>query len=84
MQIEHMQAYDRFLDAIRLQLIVWRETEHRDFEEIAEKLGISARTARRRFKHPETLTLGELYAWCELYGKDAAALLAAALSGADA
>ncbi len=79
MQINNSQAFDRFLDAVRLQLIVWRETGNRDFDEIAEKLGISSRTARRRFRQPESLTLGELYAWCELYGKEASTLLAQAL-----
>ena len=70
MQIRHPQQYDRFMDTIKLTLILWRQQGTADFAQIAEKLGISERTARRRFQSPETLTLAELYAWCELCGKD--------------
>ena len=46
----------------------------------AAKLETSERTARRRFKYTETITLGELFAFCELYDKDPAELLKQAAS----
>ena len=75
MNIQHPARFDQFMDSIRLNLMLWRRAGRYDFNEVAEKLGTSERTARRRFKHPETMTLGELYAWCELYGKDPADVL---------
>ena len=83
MQIEHQERYDRFMDAVKLSLILWRRSSDGDLSEIAEKLGISERTVRRRFHSPETLTLGELFAWCEVCGKDALELLQTALREAD-
>ncbi len=78
MQIEETERYDRFMDTVKLHLILWRRSGRSDFPEIAEKLGISERTVRRRINSPETMTLGELFAWCELYGKDPTELLASA------
>lgn len=75
MKIEHSEKYDRFMDAVRLSLLVWRDRGGRDFSQLCDKLDMSERTVRRRFQHPETLTLAELYAWCELYGKDPCELL---------
>lgn len=75
MKIEHPEKYDRFMDAVRLSLLVWRDRGGRDFSQLCDKLDMSERTVRRRFQHPETLTLAELYAWCELYGKDPCELL---------
>ena len=83
MQIHDQERYDRFMDTIKLSLILWRRSGNSDFSEIAEKLGISERTVRRRFQSPETLTLGELFAWCEISGKDALALLQTAFREAD-
>lgn len=82
MQIEQLAQYDRFMDAIRLQLIVWREQQGGSFDTLCEKLDMSERTVRRRFRHPETLTLEEFFAWCELYGKDPAEILADAFRAA--
>ncbi|MBR7038449.1 MAG: hypothetical protein IKI21_04305 [Oscillospiraceae bacterium] len=82
MTINDTEKYDRFVDAVKLCLIRWRDGGIRDFAVIAKKLGISERTARRRFNTPGTLTLDELYAWCELYGKDPAAVLLQAFAEA--
>ncbi len=70
MKIDNQERFDRFIDAIRLNLIVWRDKGGIGFAELCNKLEISERTLRRRYRSPETLTLEELYAWCELYGKD--------------
>ncbi len=80
MKIDHREKYDRFIDAIRLNLIVWREMGGKGFDDICRKLGISERTARRRYRHPESLTLAEFYAWCELYGKDPCEMLVKAFA----
>ncbi len=79
MKIEDRESYDRFVDAIKLNLIMWRRSGAKDFSEISEKLDISERTVRRRYNTPGTLTLEELYAWCELYGKDPSEVLRGAL-----
>ncbi len=78
MQIEHEERYDQFMDTVKLSLLMWRKAGKFDFAKIAEKLGSSERTVRRRFQSPETLTLEELYAWCELYDKDPVELLCVA------
>lgn len=70
MKIQNQEGYDKFIDAIRLNLIVWREMGGKGFTELCEKLEISERTVRRRYRNPETLTLEELFAWCELYDKN--------------
>ncbi len=75
MQINDQEQYDRFIDTIKLNLIVWKRSAKKDYSEIAQKLETSDRTARRRFKYPDTMTLGELFAVCELYGKDPAEVL---------
>ncbi len=75
MQIENQTEFRRFIDTIKINLLVWRRTGDLSLEEIAEKLGTSVRTVRRRSNSPETMTLEELFAWCELYGKDPEALL---------
>lgn len=80
MKILHEERYDRFMDAVKLSFIMWRRSGKYDFSEISAKLGISERTVRRRFNAPETLTLGELFAWCELYEKDPVELLQRAFS----
>ncbi len=82
MKIVHQENYDKFIDAIRLNLIVWREMGGKGFDEVCEKLGISERTVRRRYRCPETLTLEELYAWCELYDKDPCEVLMKAFEAA--
>ena len=82
MQIENTERYDRFMDAVKLSFLLWRRSGAKDITEIARKLGMSERTARRRFQSPETLTLGELFAWCELYGKDPMELLQTAFTEA--
>ena len=69
-KIDHLESYDRFVDAIKLNLIMWRRNGNQDLSDISKKLAISERTVRRRFNTPGTLTLEELYAWCELYEKD--------------
>lgn len=78
-RIEAQAQYEHFIDAIKLSLILWRRTGDGDFAEVARKLGISERTARRRYNMPGTLTLQEFFAWCELYGKEPAELLRNAL-----
>lgn len=83
MQIENRERYDRFMDAVKLILILWRRSGNGDLSEIAAKLDISERTVRRRFHSPETLTLGELFVWCESCGKDLSELLLAACREAD-
>lgn len=83
MKIEHEERYDRFMDAVKLNFIMWRRSGRYDFSEISEKLDISERTARRRFNSPETLTLGELFAWCELYEKDPVELLQSAFAASN-
>lgn len=83
MKIVYKERYDRFMDAVKLNLILWRRTEGHDLPEIAQKLGVSERTARRRIKYPETLTLGELFAWCELYGKAPTEMLRQAFSATE-
>ena len=75
MQINEQERYDRFMDTIKLNLIVWKHNARHDYSEIARKLETSDRTARRRFKYTDTMTLGELFAICELYEKDPAELL---------
>ncbi len=82
MKFEHPERHDRFIDTIKLQLILWRKNSGKNFDEISEKLDISERTARRRFNIPGTLTLDELYAWCELYDKDPCEVLYTAFSEA--
>ncbi len=82
MKIEHRDNYDRFIDAIRLNLIVWREMGGKGFAEVCEKLEMSERTVRRRYRSPESLTLEEFYAWCELYGKDPCEVLLKAFEAA--
>ncbi len=82
MKIDDQERFDRFIDAIRLHLIVWRETGGSGFAELCDKLEISERTVRRRYRSPETLTLEELYAWCELYGKDPCEVLLRAFEAA--
>lgn len=82
MKIEDRESYDRFVDAIKLNLIMWRRSGAKDFSEISEKLDISERTVRRRYNTPGTLTLEELYAWCELYGKDPSEVLRGAFHDA--
>ncbi len=76
---DHPEHYDSFIDAVKINLIRWRKKSEPDFPEIAEKLGISERTARRRYRSPETLTLQEFYLWCELYKKDPYKILESAL-----
>ena len=75
MQIENEAEFRRFIDTIKVNLLVWRRTGDLSLEDIAEKFGTSVRTVRRRSNSPETMTLGELFAWCELYGKDPEELL---------
>lgn len=70
MKIENKEGYEKFIDAIRLNLIVWREMGGKGFPELCEKMEVSERTVRRRYRNPETLTLEEFFAWCELYEKD--------------
>ena len=82
MQIEDPERFDSFMDTIKLNLIVWKRNVRNDYSEIAQKLETSERTARRRFKHIDTMTLGELFAVCEFYGKDAAELLRQAAEAA--
>ncbi|MDE5563518.1 MAG: hypothetical protein K2I93_00040 [Oscillospiraceae bacterium] len=82
MKFEHPERHDRFIDTIKFHLILWRRNSGKDFGEISKKLGISERTARRRFNIPGTLTLDELYAWCELYDKDPCEVLYNAFSEA--
>ena len=79
-RINDPEQYDRFIDAVRLSLIVWRRSGNGDFSEVSRKLGISERTVRRRFNDPGTLTLQEFFAWCELYGKEPTGLLLNALT----
>ena len=79
-KINHPEQYDRFIDAVKLCLIMWRRNGASDFREIADKLGISERTARRRYNMPGTLTLQEFFAWCELYGKESSEQLLLALT----
>lgn len=79
MNIECPEQYDRFMDSIRLALLVWRDRGGRDFSRLCDKLEMSERTVRRRFRNPETMTLAELYAWCELHGEDACDVLVRAL-----
>lgn len=80
MQIKNEERYDRFMDTIKLNLLVWKRAARHDYGEIAAKLETSERTARRRFKYTETITLGELFAFCELYDKDPTELLKQAAS----
>lgn len=75
MQIEDENAFRRFMDTIKVNLLMWRRGGEVSLEEISEKLGVSVRTVRRRCNSPEHMTLGEYFAWCELYGKDPAELL---------
>lgn len=75
MEIREQERYDRFMDTIKLNLIVWKRAADYDYGDIAQKLGTSERTARRRIKYIETMTLGELFAVCELYDKNPAELL---------
>ncbi len=82
MKIEDRESYDKFVDAIKLNLIMWRRSGAKDFSEISQKLDISERTVRRRYNTPGTLTLEELYAWCELYGKDLSEVLRGAFQNA--
>ena len=82
-QFNHPEQFDSFIDAIKLNLILWREKNALDFPEIAQKLDISERTARRRYKNPETMTLEEFYLWCELYGKDPCQILQSAVKHTD-
>jgi len=81
-KINHPEKFDKFIDDVKFNMILWREKNAPDFPEIAQKLGISERTARRRYKHPETLTLEEFYLWCELYEKEASQILLSALKHA--
>ncbi len=81
-KIDHLESYDRFVDAIKLNLIMWRRNGNQDLSDISKKLGISERTVRRRFNNPGTLTLEELYAWCELYDKDPCEVLQGAFEDA--
>lgn len=73
------EQYDRFIDAVKLSLILWRRSGNGDFSEVSQKLGISERTVRRRYNDPGSLTLQEFFAWCELYGKEPTELLRQAL-----
>jgi hypothetical protein len=82
MQINEQDRYDRFMDTVKLNLIVWKRNARHDYSEIAQKLETSDRTARRRFKYTDTMTLGELFAICELYGKDPVELLKQASAAA--
>ncbi len=84
MKIENMESYEKFIDTIRLNLIVWREMEGKGFPELCEKMEISERTVRRRYRNPETLTLEELFAWCELYGKNPFDVIRQAAEGSSA
>lgn len=82
-EIDAQARYERFIDTIRLSLILWRRSGEGDLADVARKLGISERTARRRYKSPGTLTLEEFFAWCELYGKEPNELLRNALDKKD-
>ena len=82
MQINDEERYDRFMDTVKLNLLVWKHAAKHDYSEIAAKLETFERTARRRFKYTDTITLGELFAFCELYGKDPTELLRQAAAAA--
>lgn len=84
MKIENVKGYEKFIDAIRLNLIVWREMSGKGFPELCEKMEVSERTVRRRYRNPETLTLEEFFAWCELYEKNPIDVLRQAAESASA
>ncbi|MCR5718485.1 MAG: helix-turn-helix transcriptional regulator [Oscillospiraceae bacterium] len=70
MKTDRPEHYDCFLDSVRLHMMLWRRETKLDNAHLAEKMGISERTVRQRFRHPDTMTLAELYGFCELFGKE--------------
>ena len=84
MHVNQEEHYIRFMDTIKLTLLLWRDTNRKEMSALAKKLCISERTLHRRFREPQTITLDELYAWCEFYGKDPAELLRSASRQRDA
>lgn len=82
MHVNQEEHYIRFMDTIKLTLLLWRDTNRKEMSALAKKLCISERTLHRRFREPQTITLDELYAWCEFYGKDPAELLRSAINEA--